>query len=296
MSLERWSAALLLVLLLLPSCGSRAPAPASAPAPLPEAEETPAAVTEVRLYALDCGRADIKDMKIFGDEGEPRELVAACYVIRHPRGTLLWDTGVSDTVAETPGGVLVAGGGIRFHVETPLREHLRALHLTPADVQYVAFSHLHSDHAGNANLFPASTWILNRRELEWATATPTPPTIDPALFSAYRTAKIQLLEGEADLFGDGAVKIVPTPGHTPGHQSLVLQLRRAGTVVISGDLCHTHDNWRHRRTPPFNTDREESVRSMERLDALIDATRARFVVQHEPDELAALPRFPAFLD
>ncbi|WP_437806356.1 hypothetical protein [Sorangium sp. So ce1078] len=66
--------------------------------------------------------------------------------------------------------------------------------------------------------------------------------------------------------------------------------------MISGDICHTHANWQHRQVPPFNTDREESVRSMERLAALIDATRARFVVQHEPDDLAALPRFPAFLD
>lgn len=235
-------------------------------------------------------------MKYFGDEGEPRELVAACYLIRHPRGTMLWDTGIDDKVAETKGGVTDPRTGIRLSVKTPLREQLGALQLAPADVQYVAFSHLHVDHAGNANLFPASTWILNRRELASATATPAPTGVDPALFSAYRTAKIQLLDGEADVFGDGSVKIVPTPGHTPGHQSLVLRLRRAGTVVISGDLCHTRDNWVHHRTPPFNTDREETVRSMERLGKLIDATHAHFVVQHEPGDLAALPRFPAYLD
>ncbi|AUX42910.1 MBL fold metallo-hydrolase [Sorangium cellulosum] len=297
-SLERWLAALFLV--LLPSCARSAPAPAPAPAPAappaPAAQGGPEAPAEVRFYALDCGRADIKDMAAFGDNGPPRQLVASCYLIRHPRGTLLWDTGISDAIAETKGGVVHPPSGIRFHVETPLRERLRALELTPADVQYVAFSHLHVDHAGNANLFPTSTWILQRRELEWATATPPPPTIDPALISAYREAKLKLLDGEADLFGDGAVRVVPTPGHTPGHQSLIVRLRRAGTLVISGDLCHTHGNWQERRVPPFNTDREESIRSMERIHAMIGATGARFVVQHEPDDLAALPRFPAYLD
>ncbi|WP_437949499.1 N-acyl homoserine lactonase family protein [Sorangium sp. So ce296] len=287
MSLERWLIALFLV--LLPSCATGAKAP-----PPPQAGPEPP--EDVRLYALDCGRAEIADMSAFGDEPRARELVASCYVIRHPRGTLVWDTGINDTIAQTKGGVVHERTGIRFRVDTPLREHLRALNLSPADVDYVAFSHLHVDHAGNANLFPSSTWILNRRELEWATATPPPPTVEPELFSAYRTAKLKLLDGEADIFGDGAVRIVPTPGHTPGHQSLVLRLKRAGTLVISGDVCHTHANWQHRRVPPFNTDREESVRSMERLDALIGAAHARFVVQHEPDDLAALPRFPAFLD
>lgn len=289
-SLERWLPALFLV--LLTSCGSSAPAPASAPAP----REGPATSPDVRFYALDCGRADIKDMAVFGDDSGRRELVAACYLIQHPRGTLLWDTGLSDTIAQSKDGGVDSSMGIRFRVETPLREHLRALHLTPADVQYVAFSHLHIDHAGNANLFPTSTWILNRRELEWATQTPTPTGIYPELFTAYRTAKLQLLDGEADLFGDGTVKIVPTPGHTPGHQSLLVQLRRAGTIIISSDICHTYANWQHRRMPPFNTDREESLRSMERIRALVEATHARFVVQHEPDDLAAFPRFPAFLD
>lgn len=235
-------------------------------------------------------------MTLFGDESGRRELVAACYLIEHPRGTLLWDTGIDDTVARTKGGVVDPRTHIRFRVETPLREQLGALHLTPADVKYVAFSHVHVDHAGNAALFPASTWILNRRELEWASSTPPPASAAPGFLSTYARAKMQLLDGDTDIFGDGTVKIVATPGHTPGHQSLVLTLRHAGTIVISGDVAHTHGNWQHRRTPPFNTDREESVRSMERLQALVDGSHARLVVQHEPDDLAAFPRFPGFLD
>ncbi|UQA63925.1 N-acyl homoserine lactonase family protein [Polyangium aurulentum] len=281
-----------LFLVTLPACGSGAKAPAAASTP----EAIPPAPPEVRLHAFACGYAEIEDMALFGDESGPRELVAPCYLIRHPRGTLLWDTGVDDTFAQTKGGVLDPRTRIRFRVETPLRDQLRALHLAPADVTYVAFSHVHGDHAGNAALFPASTWILSRRELEWASTTPPPESVAPGFLSTYPRVKMRLLDGDADIFGDGTVKIVATPGHTPGHQSLVVKLRRAGTLVISGDACHTHGNWQHRRTPPFNTDREESVRSMERLKGLVDASHARFVVQHEPDELDAFPRFPGFLD
>jgi glyoxylase-like metal-dependent hydrolase (beta-lactamase superfamily II) len=280
------------ILVLLPACSSSAPSSTAAPGPA----ESPAAPPDVRLHALDCGRADIKNMKLFGDEGGPRELVAACYVIRHPQGTLLWDTGVSDKFAEIQGGFADAESGIRLIVRTTLADNLRALGITPADVQYVAFSHLHVDHAGNANLFTSSTWILNRRELEWATRTPAPAGYDPALYSAHPAVKTRLLDGDTDVFGDGKVKIIATPGHTPGHQTLIVQLRRAGTIVISGDIAHTHDNWEHRRMPVFNTDPAETLRSMERIRALVGATKARFVVQHEPGDLAALPPFPAYLD
>ena len=220
-----------------------------------------------------------------------------CYVIRHPRGTMLWDTGVGDEFAKSKDSVLMdRKAGIRFSLQTPLRDLLGQLGLAPADVQYVAFSHMHVDHAGNANMFPEATWILSRHEFEWAIKEPAPTGYNPAQYTAHRSVKTKLLDGETDVFGDGAVTIVPTPGHTPGHQSLVLKLQRAGTLIISGDACHTHGNWEHRRTPPFNTDHQESVKSMDLLAARIGATHARFLVQHEPDDFAKLPRFPAYLD
>ncbi|PTL85067.1 N-acyl homoserine lactonase family protein [Vitiosangium sp. GDMCC 1.1324] len=275
-----------LFLLLEASCIGGAPRPSTSP-------------PEVRLYALDCGHFDIKDMGLFADtpeyNGVSGELAVSCFLIRHPQGLLLWDTGLSDSIAESPDGGLDPVGN-RARVRTPLRAQLGALGLSPEDVRYVAFSHLHADHAGNANAFTASTWILNRRELDWALQTPTPLGVVPATFSAYRSVKTWLLEGDTDVFGDGSVRILRTPGHTPGHQSLAVQLRHSGTVVLSGDLCHTRENWLRQRVPPFNDSREDTLRSIERIRTWVEDTHGRFVVQHAPEDVSALPRFPAFLE
>ncbi|RKH96028.1 N-acyl homoserine lactonase family protein [Corallococcus sp. AB038B] len=258
----------------------------------PDASPVPA----LRLYALDCGHIDVKDMGFFADGsppgGKPGELIVPCFVIQHPRGTLVWDTGLSDGLpvgAEDP-------VGNRLRLETSLAAQLQKLGLTPADVSYVGFSHLHADHAGNANAFPTSTWLLQRRELEWATRTPAPPGVDPSRFSAWREARVQLLDGELDVFGDGTVRIIPTPGHTPGHQSLVLRLRQAGTYVLSGDLCHTRENWEHHGVPAFNDSREDTLASISRVEALVKDSHGAFVVEHAPEDFKALPAFPAALE
>src|SRR5262245_56035710 len=122
---------------------------------------------EVRLYALDCGRVEFKDMGMFSDTGEydgkTGALAAPCFLIRHPKGTLLWDTGLGDKLAENKDGL--DNGGIHLSVQVTLTEQLKAVGMSPADITYVAFSHFHFDHTGNANAFSASTWIINRNEL-----------------------------------------------------------------------------------------------------------------------------------
>ncbi|MFY0569454.1 MBL fold metallo-hydrolase [Archangium lansingense] len=171
--------------------GARAPA---AGAPASAAEEPP----PIRLYVLDCGRIEIKDMGFFSGSGEPTgqagTLTVPCFLIRHPQGVFLWDTGLSDSIAQAPGADPV---GNQTYVDTPLSTQLRQLGLDHRDVRYVAFSHLHADYAGNANAFTSSTWILQRRELDWATQTPTPLGVDVTVFSAHRTAKLQQSEGFA---------------------------------------------------------------------------------------------------
>ncbi|QRO02331.1 N-acyl homoserine lactonase family protein [Archangium violaceum] len=270
--------------------GARSPA---AGAPGSTAEDAPA----IRLYVLDCGRIEINDMGFFSGSGAPTgqagTLTVPCFLIRHPQGVFLWDTGLSDSLAQAPGADPV---GNRTYVDTPLSAQLRQLGLEHADVRYVALSHLHADHAGNANAFTSSTWILQRRELEWATQTPTPLGVDATVFSAYRTAKLQLLDGDADVFGDGSVRIVQTPGHTPGHQSLVVRLPRAGTFVLSGDLCHTRENWRNHVVPHFSFSRPQMIESLDRAEALVKDSHGRFVVQHAPEDVRALPKFPAYLE
>jgi glyoxylase-like metal-dependent hydrolase (beta-lactamase superfamily II) len=256
-------------------------------------------VSEVRLYALDCGRVEFKDMGFFSDTGEydgkPGNLAVPCFLIRHAKGALLWDTGLGDKLAESKDGVELAGG-IRLRVPVTLAEQLKALSLTTADLTYVAFSHFHFDHTGNANLLGTSIWIINTAELNWALSTPQPFGVDPSTFSAYKASKTQMINGDHDVFGDGSVRILKAPGHTPGHQVLEIKLRKSGTVILSGDLYHTRDNRKYRRIPAINFERADTLASIDRIEKIVTNTKARLVVQHDMSDFAALPKFPAYLN
>jgi N-acyl homoserine lactone hydrolase len=255
-------------------------------------------VTGVRLYTLDCGRAELKDMSMFSDTGEydgkPGAIAVTCFVIQHPKGTLVWDTGMGDSLAEKKEGV--DNGGIHMTVSVTLVDQLKALGLAPSDVTYVAFSHFHFDHTGNANLFTNSTWILNQSELNWALSSPTPNGVVPAVFSGYKTAKTNMINGDFDVFGDGSVRILRTPGHTPGHQVLEIRLKKAGTVILSGDLYHLRDNYLHQRVPDFNFSRADTLASMERVEKIIKSSGARLVVQHDLGDFKGMPKFPTYLE
>jgi glyoxylase-like metal-dependent hydrolase (beta-lactamase superfamily II) len=256
------------------------------------------AVKDVRLYAIECGRIDVKDMGAFADTGEydgqSGTLTVSCYLIRHPKGTLLWDTGLSDKLAENKAGVDV--GGFKLTVARPLIDQLKSIEVTPADVTHLAVSHFHFDHIGNANTFGASTWIINKAELAWAESTPTPFGVDPSAFSASKTVKTQLIDGDFDVFGDGSVRILKTPGHTPGHGVLAVKLKRSGVVILSGDLYHTHENRTLKRVPGFNYERADTLASMDRVEKIVKNTKARFIVQHDFKDVASLPKFPAYLE
>lgn len=253
---------------------------------------------DIRLYVLDCGRLDIRDMGMFDDsgalDGKPGTMAVPCFLIRHPRGTLLWETGLGDAIASHADGVELAPG-IRASVRVTLASQLRTLGLRPSDIDYVAFSHWHIDHTGNANLFGAATWILQRRELAAATGATPPPFEDLTPVSAYRTATTRLIDGDADVFGDGSVRLLLMPGHTPGHQVLQVRLPHAGVVLLSGDLYHTRENRRFRRVPRVNTGRAATLASMDRFEAIAARTHATVVVQHDPRDIALLPRFPAYM-
>jgi len=254
---------------------------------------------DVRLYALDCGHASFKDMGMFSDTGEydgkPGDIADPCFVIRHPKGVLLWDTGLGDKFAATKEGVDVLPG---IHVTVPITlvEQLHSLALTPKDVSYVAFSHFHFDHTGNANAFPDSVWILNKAELSAALSATPPSGVVPETFSGYKTAKTQMIDGDYDVFGDGTVRILRAPGHTAGHQVLELKLQKAGTVILSGDLYHSRANREFMRVPMMNLSRADTLASMERIERIVQNTKAHLVVQHDPLDFQALPKFPAYLD
>ncbi|MGO1003410.1 N-acyl homoserine lactonase family protein [Lysobacter sp. CA196] len=260
--------------------------------------QAPAAEPGIRLYAMDCGRAQFEDLAPFADTGEydghPGTLMTPCFLIRHPKGDLLWEAGLGDRYAEPAGGTQLPL--YRAIADTTVASQLGRLGLSFGDVDYFAFSHGHGDHLGNANALKKATWIVNRKELEWIQSVPAPPRTNLKLIETQAQATTMLIDGDHDVFGDGSVRLLKAPGHTPGHQVLLLRLPRSGQVLLSGDLYHSHENRTEKRMPVFNVSRSETLASMDRIERIVKNQRARVVIQHSMEDFKALPMFPAYLD
>lgn len=252
----------------------------------------------VRLYTLDCGHLVFSNLGDFADtgehEGESGAMAAPCYLIHHDRDWMLWDAGLGDRIAAEPNGEVKFGG--RFTVPRTLRAQLAALGLTPDSVRYVALSHLHADHSGNIGLFPRATFLIASAELAWARGTPTPAGVEPSLIAPLARARVDATDDDRDVFGDGSVRILKAPGHTPGHRMLLVTLARSGPLLITGDLYHTRENYAKGLVPRGNTDRAATLASFNRFAGLRANTHARVVVQHAPEDFAAMPAFPKYLD
>ena len=224
-------------------------------------------------------------------KGRPIELPLPCFLIRHPRGDLIWDTGPPEAIAKLPAGINIAGA--RTVVRRTITAQLAELGLRPQDIAYLSISHSHRDHAGNVGLFTNATWLIDPRERAWMLRPGGVPDQQKALASL----KLKLIDSDPyDLFGDGSVEIIRAPGHTPGHTVLLLRLAHAGPVLLAGDLWQTDESRRDRLVPRINTDRAETLASMQKIEAVIAASHARVVRQHVMEDVLALPAFPAALD
>jgi glyoxylase-like metal-dependent hydrolase (beta-lactamase superfamily II) len=249
-----------------------------------------------RLYVLDCGTIDVPDMSFFaGVRGERQVLPDPCFLVVHPTGILLWDTGLPDELAQVPEGRNYMG--FTFRVTRTLAAQLAEIGVRPEAVTYLGISHLHADHVGNVALFPRATLLLQREEYQAAFG-PTPARfgMDTAAFPTLRANPAHLLTGDTDLFGDGTVIIKRAPGHTPGHQSLFVRLRKTGNVLLSGDAAHLVENWTHRRVPGFNFDSTQSVRTMDDLAAFAKSEHAAVWIQHDPQQNTGRRHAPAFYE
>lgn len=258
-----------------------------------QAANTPAAV---RLYTLDCGRIENTNLTFFSDTGEHAgehgTLVVPCYLIRDGDRWLLWDTGLGDTLATAPQAA--REDGERWTVTHTLVSQLAQLGLKPDDVTFVALSHLHADHAGNIGLFTHSTVLIGAPELAFVKG--NPPGTDPRINASLAALKIKPLFIDEDVFGDGQVVSFATPGHTPGHRSLLVKLPKAGAVMLSGDLWHSRENYEKSLIPQFNTSRADTLASIDRFHRMAERLHARVVIQHAPEDFKAMPAFPAYLD
>src|SRR5882724_6762150 len=184
-----------------------------------------------KLYILNCGEGVAGDISRWSpgvNEGKSMDFVDSCYLIKHAQGWFIWDTGVSDAVAAMPDGLAPADPKAT-HWKRPktLASQLDQLGVKPSDIKYLAVSHTHPDHTGNVEMFPQAMLFVQKSEYDWPGANNT-PRFKPE-------HPVTKLEGDRDVFGDGSVTIISTPGHTPGHQSLMVRLPKTGVVLLSGD-------------------------------------------------------------
>lgn len=245
-----------------------------------------------RLYILNCGEGVAGDISRWSpgvNEGKSMDFVDNCYLIKHPQGWLLWDTGVSDAVAAMPNGLAPSDPkSVHWHRSKTLAAQLDQLGLKPSDIKSVAISHTHPDHVGNVELFPAAMLYVQKAEYEWPGANNT-PRFKPE-------HPVTKLDGDRDLFGDGSVVILSTPGHTPGHQSLLVKLPKTGAIVLSGDAAHFKDNWDNRRVPSINFDKDKTLASMQKIADTLTKEKAQLWINHDKAQRDTLKMAPEFYD
>ncbi|RKH52741.1 N-acyl homoserine lactonase family protein [Corallococcus llansteffanensis] len=284
---------LLSACLALTACASQHPAARTS---------TVAAPPAVKLYTIDCGHVQASDFGSMADDGSMKgvggEGVNPCYLIRHPKGDLLWDTGFAEAIADMPGGMQPQGAPMRFEVPKKLTAQLGELGLAPADIDFLSFSHMHFDHAGNANLFASAKWIVDAEELAAAFSETARERGEIPHYSALEHVKPVVIEGDGayDVFGDGTVTIHQAPGHTPGHTVLLLKTAKSGAILLTGDLWPLRESRERHLVPIYNSNREQTLESMRRVEALAKESNARVIQQHVPEHFAALPAFPAPLE
>ena len=264
-------------------------------------QRKPAAPKSVRLYILDCGDITGVGEAQFGFKPgtlADSRMVTPCYLVVHPRGTMMWDTGeIPD--ADFKGNPTKAGA---YTITQPLLPQLARLGYAPADITYLALSHYHGDHAANANAFAGSTWIVQdvERAAIFATQDPKakgPTSVDQALFTKLKSSKTMLLHSEDhDVFGDGTVVLKFTPGHTPGHQSLFLKFAKTGPVVLSGDLYHYPEERSLGIVPGFDFNADQTRKSRADLETFLKKSGAVLWIQHGTADNAKLKKAPEYYE
>ena len=249
--------------------------------------QAPTAEAPLSLWRLDCGSIDIADLGVFSDtglySGQKKTLVASCYLVRSGDRYLLWDTGLDGALAgrgkDKDGGLL----------KEKIVAQLARIGVSPAAITYVGLSHYHYDHTGQVADFPNATLLPGSGDWEviklWKPA--------EARFRHWLTGggKVEPVKGDKDVFGDGRVTILTMPGHTEGHQALLVRLA-SGPVLISGDQYHFTENREVRGVPSFNVDRANTLASHDRFEKLAANLKAKVIIQHEAADIAKLPAFP----
>jgi N-acyl homoserine lactone hydrolase len=250
-----------------------------------------ATAPELSLARFDCGKTTtLNDVGRFSDvmafKGLNVQLTFSCYLVRHGDDYLIWDTGNPAAGGVTPSPNAPA---------TSLVEQLAKLHLKPEQIKFVAISHYHGDHTGQVASFPDATLLIGKGDWEVLTDGKSGTVANPANFTRWISGggKVEPVSGDKDIFGDGSVIMLNTPGHTPGHHSLLVKLKDKGNVLITGDLAHFRENFDSNGVPTFNTSRADTLASLDRFKQIATNLKATVIIQHDARDIEKLPPFPA---
>ena len=248
----------------------------------------PAQAADMALTRLDCGTPQaptpvnqrFSDTYAYGDL--KLQFVFSCYLIKHDNDYLLWDTGHAMTAPNVAPKVSIV-------------DQLGKLDVKPEQIKYVGISHYHADHTGQVASFPKSTVLIGAKEWEAITAPKPAAGVNFKPFEGWIKGenKVEPLALDKDVFEDGSVIVLRTPGHTPGHQALLVKLPQTGAVILSGDAMHFRENYDAFGVPAFNYDRAQTVTSMERIKKIADNLKAKVIIQHDARDIEKLPAFPA---
>jgi N-acyl homoserine lactone hydrolase len=253
-----------------------------------------------RLYILDCGTIAPMNPELFGLKANEikgdASFVTPCYLVVHPKGTLIWDVGQVPDADIPDDGTEVAVQNI-LKAKRRLAPQLKALGHEPKDITYIAMSHYHVDHTANANMFVGSTWIVQQAEYDIMFSDAQVGIRAPETYKDLKNAKRIMLHNEDhDVFGDGTVIIKTAPGHTPGHQMLFLKLAHFGPLLLEGDLYHFPEEKTLDRVPTFDFDAAMTRASRKNVDEFIRQTGATMWIQHDPATNAPLKKAPEYYD
>jgi len=221
----------------------------------------------VTLFAFTCGWFQAP-VGFFLEGGEPDVLRSPipAYLIDHPKGRALFDTGLGYRYRKPIGERLAPGTtGFEFDESADIAERLRRIDVDPASIDWIVNSHLHADHCGGNASIPNATIVIQSRELAAANRAEGTKTYDRADLD--HGHPVLAIDGEYDLFGDGSVILFPTFGHTPGHQSARVRLD-SGDVVLAADCCYLERSLDELRVAPSNVNQEDALATLRHLAAL----------------------------
>jgi N-acyl homoserine lactone hydrolase len=249
------------------------------------------APADISLTRFDCGKTTtLADVSRFSDvaafKGLSVQLTFSCYLIKHGNDYLVWDTGNPPAAA---------GNTAPTAPKQSLVEQLSQLNLKPEQITFVAVSHYHGDHIGQVASFPQATLLIGKGDWDALTDAKPNPMVNPANFAHWISGggKVEPVSGDKDVFGDGSVIMLNTPGHTPGHHSLLVKLKDKGNVLLTGDLAHFRENYDSNGVPTFNTNRADTLASLDRFKQLAANLKATVIIQHDARDIEKLPAFPA---